>query len=86
MLATDKVVLIVIFLIVLLAVLFIMFGLGKGNADQILLQNELRNCCGTFRAYDCLDMTVSCDGDTIDSLRTKLSMTQEQIKLFCNCE
>jgi hypothetical protein len=85
MLVENKLVLFVLFLIVLALVLILLFGFGKGTADQLLLQNELRQCCGTFRAYNCEDVTVSCNSKTIEDLRLKLNLNNQQLKEYCNC-
>lgn len=85
MLAIEKLILIVIFLVVLVVSLILLFGIGRGTADPIVLQNELRQCCGAFRASGCIDTTLDCSGNTIDSIRIKLNIDDEQLKKFCNC-
>lgn len=88
MLAVDKIILIVIFLIVLVAVVFIMLGISKPAADNLLLQNELTQCCGTFRAYSCPeDMTsISCGDKTIDELMGQVGIANyDQLKSYCKC-
>ena len=87
MLAINKIVLLVIFLIVLALSFIILFGLGKGTSDQLLLQHELRQCCGVYRAYNCTadPTTIDCNDNTIDDIRIKLNITSDQLKNFCNC-
>ena len=96
MLAVEKLILIVIFLIVLILCLYFLFGIGKGTADQLLLQNQLRSCCGKYRAYDCefsMASSIQCSDDsieTVDSLAYKLNLIQngnpEQLNKFCACK
>jgi len=87
MLAINKIVLLIIFLIILFIALFMLFGVGKGTAEQLLLQNELRQCCGIYRAYNCTadPTTIDCNDNTIEDLRIKLNMDPGQLDIFCNC-
>ena len=90
MLAIEKIILLVIFLIALLISFFVLFGIGKGSSDKLLLQYELTKCCGTWRAYNCSRGTtdpsgVLCDGDSIEDLRIKLNITPDQLDEFCRC-
>ncbi len=85
MLAVEKLILLVIFLIVLVIAIILLFGIGKGGIDPLLLQSRLRQCCGAFIASGCQDTTLDCGDETIDSVRTKLSMSTSQLYEFCNC-
>jgi len=87
MLAVNKLILLIIFLVVLLAIIYLLFVVGKGTADPLLLQNDLRMCCGTYRAYNCTNYYVSCGENkgNIDGLRAKLNISYEQLNTFCNC-
>lgn len=87
MLAVNKLILLIIFLVVLLATLYLLFVVGKGAADPLLLQNELRQCCGTYRTSNCTDYYVFCSqGGTINDMRIKLNMSNEQLNIFCDCK
>jgi len=87
MLAINKIILLIIFLIVLALSFIILFGLGKGTSDQLLLQHELRQCCGVYRAYNCTadPTTIDCNDNTIEDLRIKLNMDTGQLDRFCSC-
>lgn len=85
MLAVNKLVLILILLIVLAASVYLLLILGKGNADAMIFQNELRNCCGAYRASECIDTTIFCDTHSIEQLTTLLNFDKTQLDLFCLC-
>jgi hypothetical protein len=87
MLAVNKLVLLIIFLVILLAILYFLFVFGKGTGDSLLLQNELMQCCGYYRANGCTNAGVFCDKNynTIDDIRNKLSMSTDQLNKFCKC-
>lgn len=86
MLAVEKIILIVIFLIILLITFYLLFGLGKGAADQLLLQHELRQCCSRYLAYNCTEpIIIFCNDDTIDSVRVKLGLSDVQLNESCGC-
>ena len=86
-LAVNKIILFIILLIVLVASLYLLFGLGKGTTNQLLLQHELSQCCGTYRAYGCPDdpSSVRCNSKDIDELRSELNIDVSQLKEICNC-
>ena len=95
MLAINKIILLILFLVIILIVLYVLFGVGKVNIDQLVLQNELRQCCGVFRAYGCPDLsttTIDCNSNDIAQLSKKLNMDpstpigRQQLESFCNCQ
>jgi hypothetical protein len=87
MLAIEKVVLLLILLIVLVIIFILVFGVGKPPIDKLLLQSELNQCCGSYRAYDCNadPTTIYCNDKTIEDLRIDLDLSNAQLKLTCNC-
>jgi len=87
MIAIKKLVLFLLFLIVLLAVIILLFGVGNPIAEQIVLQHKIRQCCIAFRGNNCENpATIFCNGETLDELMTKLNMEEWQIKNICDCE
>jgi hypothetical protein len=86
-LAVNKMVLFLLFLIVLLAVIILLFGVGKPIGEQIVLQNQIRQCCMAFRGNNCENPAdIFCDGETLDVLMKKLNMEEWQVESICNCE
>lgn len=87
MLAVEKVILIVIFLVILVITGFMIFS-GKGWADQLLLQNDLRQCCGQYRAYNCTadPANIYCGNNKfLEDIRAELNITDEQLNASCDC-
>jgi len=90
MLAIEKIILLILFLIILVISFFVLFGIGKGSSDKLLLQYELTKCCGTWRAYNCSrgdtdPSSLFCNSDSIEELRRKLNITPFQLDEFCRC-
>lgn len=90
MIETEKIVLFVIFLIVLVVGIYILVSIVKPQGEQLTIQNQIRQCCTLFRAYGCCTACndfsiVPCGDSNIDDLIKKISMTKDQLKLFCGC-
>jgi hypothetical protein len=87
MLAIDKLIIIVLGVIVLIAVIILLYTYGKDIGEQMMFQNSLRSCCGAFRAANCkLANSIECGNDeTVNSLANKLNLGPEQLNRFCDC-
>ena len=91
MLAINKIVLLLIFLIVLAISLYVIFGIAQPAAASIDLQNQLRMCCPEFRATGCEDTSVICSFETMESfgeIAFQLGMSGngfELAKELCDC-
>jgi hypothetical protein len=93
MIEVEKIALIIIFLIILVVCVYVLVGFVKPNGDIINLQNQIRQCCSTYRAYSndngiCPDpSTITCgsSGSNLEDLINEASMTPDQLKLFCGC-
>jgi hypothetical protein len=98
MLATDKLIILVIGLVVLVAMLYLLYTGGKGSADQLLLQNDLRICCGGYRAIECvysLRSSICCENHVsgapcnpdklLNVVAGKLDLNEESLARFCGC-
>jgi len=93
MIAINKIVLLIIFLIILLLAIVVLFGMGSPIGEQILLQNELRQCCIVYRSNDCPDISeidplLKCETHYLVDLvaEDKLNLNPYQLKSFCNCK
>jgi hypothetical protein len=88
MIAIEKLILLIIFLIVLVVLIILLF-MSEESGNTLLLQNELRSCCQTYRANQCPDWaeasTISCNDDFFTDLIDKLNMNIDQAKRFCCC-
>jgi hypothetical protein len=88
MIAINKLVLLILFLIILVVCIFLLFGVGTPIGEEMDLQNQLRMCCTAFRASECKDISVICNEVTMESIGSiaqKLSMDIDLVKDFCNC-
>lgn len=91
MIAEEKIVLIIIFLIVLVVCIYILVAFVKPNGDIINTQNQLRQCCSIYRAYGengvCPDdpSTISCGSSNLKALMQNAGMSVDQLKSFCGC-
>ena len=86
MIAIERVVLIIIFLIVLVICVYVLFGFVKPSGEQINIQNQIRECCTIYRASGCPDLSnvvISCGSSSLKDLIGKVSMTVDQLKNFC---
>jgi hypothetical protein len=84
MIAIEKLVLIIIFLIILAICIYALVGIAKPSGEQINIQNQIRECCTIYRAFNC-DPSVTCGDSTLTDLISKISMTPAQLKVFCGC-
>jgi hypothetical protein len=90
MIAIEKIVLIIIFLIVLLICFFVLFGFVIPSGKQIDVQNQVRQCCTLYRAKGCptdiVEVTNTlCEGSSLKTLIEKVPMDINQLKAFCGC-
>jgi hypothetical protein len=93
MIAINKIVLLIIFLIILAAAFYMLFGISSPIGDELNLQNQLRQCCLAFRASGCDDISVICNEETMESfgsIAIKLNMngndnSYDLAKDFCGC-
>jgi exopolysaccharide biosynthesis protein len=85
MISIDKLVLFLIFLVVLLVILILIFQVGKPTASQLIIQNEIRQCCMAYRANGCLDDTIVCNDKTLRDLANEANILH-QLKDFCECD
>ena len=88
MLAINKVVLVIIFLIILAVGLYVLFGMTLPMGGDLEAQGKLRMCCPNFRATGCEDMTVRCNTKTLENLNeiaAELNMNVDAVKDFCKC-
>ena len=87
MITINKLVLFLLFLIVLLAVIILLFWAGNPIAEQIVLQNKIRQCCIAYRGNNCKNPAdIFCNGETLSELMTKLNMEEWQVKNICDCK
>ena len=90
MIAIEKIVLIVIFLIILVVCIYLLVGNVKPAGEQIDIQNRIRDCCILYRANNCpTDLNLNpiiCNGSDLGEMITEVPMTVYQLKLFCNCQ
>jgi len=91
MMAINKLVLIIIFLIILIVGLMLLttFVLPYGlNFD---LQNQVKECCQNYRAYGCPRnendiLGITCpNGKNLHDLKQQLGMSANATAAFCNC-
>jgi hypothetical protein len=87
MLAIDKLIILILGIIVLVAVVFLIYSYGKGTADQLFEQNSLRACCGAYRAALCtLPDSITCDNQkTVGQMESDLGMDKSGLDRFCDC-
>lgn len=86
MIAIEKIVLIIIFLIVLSICVYILLGIATPAGQQIDVQGQIRQCCTLYRASGCPDPpNILCGDFTLTELINKISMTTNQLKAFCGC-
>jgi len=96
--AIEKLAMIVIFLIVLVALFVLLFS-GKIQIDFLLTGSKLRDCCQTYRANGCPDRAgaaIMCKDDewfldivdesNLDPLGSSSHATLNQTKMFCGCK
>ncbi len=91
MIAINKLILLVIFLVILLATLIILFS-GSPVIEQLNLQSELRGCCQIYRSYGCPEnlvelSNINCEKHTLAEIVIALNMKDDisKLKKFCNC-
>jgi hypothetical protein len=90
MIAIEKIVLIIIFLIILVICIYILTGIVKPSGETINLQNQIRQCCNLYRANGCPDdrsklRDITCGDSNLNDLINKVPMTTYQLKAFCGC-
>lgn len=95
MLAVNKLVLFILFLVVLAAGIILLVLIGNPIAEGLVLQNQVRMCCGAYRGTDCtnqdiccgsVDSTGFCNGEYLYEIITKLKMEEWQLHDICNCK
>jgi hypothetical protein len=101
MLAVNKLVLFIIFLAVLAAAIILLVLIGNPIAEGLVLQNQVRMCCGAYRGADCdfgkigsiccgtiTDPVLGiCKGEYLGTIVvTKLKMEEWQLNDICNCK
>ncbi|MFH1474112.1 MAG: hypothetical protein ABIE55_04470 [Candidatus Aenigmatarchaeota archaeon] len=97
MMALDKLVLLVIFLIVIVVGALLVTGNILPFGEDLNLQNEMRNCCIKYRAYGCptsisVIQDIQCieedpsGGDlyTLAFERLKIQ-TVKDLEVYCSC-
>jgi len=91
MMAINKIVLIILFLIVLVAGILILTGYVMPTGENIGLQNELRGCCQKYRAYACPDNPniiagIQCAEHNLWELYENFRFSRiDDLKEFCTC-
>lgn len=85
MISIDKLVLLMIFLIVLLAALGLIFQIIEPTGEQLGIQNKIRQCCMAYRANGCLDDSIMCGEKTLRDLAIEANILQ-QLENFCGCD
>jgi hypothetical protein len=90
MIAIEKLVLIIIFLIILALCIYLVIGLVQPNGGRINLLNQIRECCSNYRAateYGCPESAsgIVCGNSNLDALSKEAQMTSAQLKEFCQC-
>jgi hypothetical protein len=92
-LAIEKIVAVVIFLIIMLALIFFT-GIPEALGKNIGLQHELRQCCQAYVARGCpsfsnprIDLgSIYCDEETsLGELVGELEMDYDSLRTYCNC-
>jgi hypothetical protein len=89
MLAAEKLVLLAIFLIALIASLYMLSVSGLNPANQLILQSDLKTCCGAYKASGCQNTNFLCSTSTGEmafmDMQNKLGMSDQNLKCFCGC-
>ena len=90
MMSIDKIVLLVIFIIILLASVFLILNIGMPVGENVNLQRELNGCCIVYRANGCpnidqISKTMKCETKFLIDIVDELNMNDEQLRNFCNC-
>jgi hypothetical protein len=92
MIAIEKIVLIIIFLIILAICIYVLMIMIKPSGEQLNIQNQIRQCCTLYRATGtgCPTDTavlqeITCGNSNLNDLIKKIPMTPDQLKTFCGC-
>jgi hypothetical protein len=90
MIAIDKLILIVLFLIILVVGIYLVVSYILPTGINVNLQNELRACCQKYRAFGCPDEgllgDINCDKNNLFDLYHSAGFSDiKGLKSFCNC-
>lgn len=94
MIAIEKIVLIVLFLIILIICIYILAGIIKPTGENLDVQNQIRQCCILYRAKGCpgdntdtsqISDTFCSSNTNLKDLIDKVPMSVSQLKSFCGC-
>ena len=90
MIAIEKIVLIILFLIILVICIYIIVGVVKPSGDKLNLQSQIRQCCSLYRASGTEGCppdpsVVICGDSNLNDLIKQVPMTVDQLKAFCGC-
>jgi len=83
----NKLIAVIILLIILLAAVYLIFGIGIPPINSITYQSQIRECCNAYKGNNCdFKANIQCpNGDFIQVLANKAGLTEEQVNKTCGC-